>query len=187
MKKILSIILVLSLVFALGTTAFATNGSWNGTTHTGNTATVTATYVDGSAGGNAGNIYSVKLTWTDVSVSYKGAEGATYTWNPESLKYESSGGSDAAWSDGTVKIGVENRSNAAITATATYAATSSETLTFDAALDLGSAAVRDGNAISYSDTTTTGTAQSGTITGTMGGSIAESGELGTITVTITTP
>lgn len=187
MKKFLSVILALVMVFSLSVTALAADvdaGAITGST----SQNVTATYEEGSVATNAGNIYSVKLTWTDVTVSYKGAVGGTYTWDPTSLTYKLTGNAVAEWTDGTVKIGVENRSNDAITATASYEKVGDETLVFSGALNLGSAAIdtNNGNAvIEYNDTATSGKEQTGTITGTMGGAISESGTLGTITVTLT--
>lgn len=183
MKKMICMILALVMVFSLSVSAMADD-----ITTTGDTSkNVTATYTAGSEATNAGAIYSVKLTWTDVNVTYVGGNAGTYTWNPATLKYELSGNSTGNWTDDGITITVENRSNAGITATATYAKTGSEALTFanDGKVTLTSAAVNNGNAIEYNDTNTTGAAQTGTITGKMGGTITEAGELGTITVTLT--
>lgn len=190
MKKILSMILALAMVLSLGVTAFADNLTTE--EYTGSlTGSVSATYTAGTEATSAGNIYKVNLTWTDVAVTYNGGNVGTYKWNTSTLKYElvENSNTNASWTDNAITITVENRSNASITATATYQASGDETLTFanNGAVTLNSAAVTgdENTVIEFTNVTAEGKAQTGTITGTMGGTITAGGTLGTITVSLT--
>ncbi len=191
MKKTMKTLAALGLVCAMGTVSFAAETANITSVTENNTASkaVTATYATADKQiTDGGKVYSVKITWTDMGVTYTATESVTNNWNPVELQYEETNKSTTGeWSDKDVTIDIENRSNAGIKASATYAASGEETITFDnnGTLDLGSAAVNGGSAIAYTDTTKTGAAQSGQITGTISnGKITENSDLGNITVTI---
>lgn len=76
-------------------------------------APVKGTYEPGTSGGS---IYSVDITWKDLSFTYNGASQGT--WNPATHQYDNS--APAGWAEGTGTITVTNHSNAAITATPSY-------------------------------------------------------------------
>ncbi len=167
MKKVFAILLALTLVLSLSTTALAAGtGDYQ--------QTVTGSYKEGTA---ADTVYSVDISWSDLSFTYTAP--AAGTWNPTTLKYDGAA-TQGTWS-GTGTITVKNRSNTAITAVPTYAAaTGYET----AAMEFSTATLNVANA----DTgAATGTEQSGTITVTPSGTLPENTSnavIGTIILTI---
>lgn len=113
------------------------------------------------------------------------------------MKYEADTAHDVQdkW-EGTAEynVTVTNQSNGTVHAEAAWAAASgiTATATVGTAVNPTTAAVKDGSAIAFNDTTTQGTAQSGTINVKIGtpsaGTITESSNtIGTITVTISQP
>ena len=118
MKKKLALVLTLAMVFSLAPlSAYADT-----ITGLGGTAScdVKATYVAGSSGGAGGTVYSVDIVWGDMAFTY--TEGAG-RWDPAT--HQTTGASGGVWTvnntDGN-KIKVTNHSNAAVTATFSYAA-----------------------------------------------------------------
>lgn len=193
MKKILSMILALTMIFSLSITAFAAENE--ATTDLKNTynndITVGASYTAGSTT-NASTIYSVKVTWTVINPGYT-AGNTTYSWIPTDLKYKSET-KDSGWTDGSVSINVSNSSNAAITATVTYNDTTSDELTSSVAwadsgstATVGSAAVNSDGAALEQTSTETGTVQTAIFSGTVSvsGTITEAVDsVGTVTVSL---
>ena len=115
MKKKLALVLTLAMVFSLAPlSAYADTISESGGIANHN---VTATYVAGSSGGT---VYSVDIVWGDMEFTY--TEGAG-VWDPAT--HETTGAGGGIWKattpDGN-KIKVTNHSNAAVTATFSYAA-----------------------------------------------------------------
>lgn len=120
MKKKLALVLTLAMVFSLAPlSAYADT-----ITGLGGTAScdVKATYVDGTSGGAGGTVYSVDIVWGDMAFTYTEEAGV---WNPAT--HETTGAGGGIWKattpDGN-KIKVTNHSNAAVTATFSYAAAS---------------------------------------------------------------
>ena len=118
MKKKLALVLTLAMVFSLAPlSAYADT-----ITGLGGTAScdVKATYVAGSSGGAGTKVYSVDIVWGDMAFTYTEEAGV---WNPAT--HETTGAGGGIWSvnntDGN-KIKVTNHSNAAVTATFSYAA-----------------------------------------------------------------
>lgn len=197
MKKILSMILALTMIFSLSITAFAAD--LNTDEYTGNlTGNVNATYTATAEATSAGNIYAVSIEWTNIgTLVYSGGSEGTYRWNPTSLKYEldENSAEAAGWTDASVTITVKNSSNASITATAEYkdnntgATTSMKDWTDNkCSVTCTSAAVNNGTTIEINDTTTQGAIVSGTISGTVTatGTISKNTDsVGTITITLT--
>lgn len=192
MKQLFSMFLVFALIFTMGITVFAAEeGGENDFTDDSLTQDVGAEYTAGSEAVNAGTIYSVSIDWTSIgTLHYQGATGGTYTWNPNTLQYELSGNSDASWTDASVEINVTNKSNTSILVQAKYtdAGTGAQTQMkdwTDNAIEVGvGSAATD---IDYTDTVTTGAAQTETITGivTAEGSITQNIDtVGTITLTL---
>lgn len=170
LKKITALLATAALVLTMSTTAFAENQT--GVSTGGYSATVNGTY---QAGGSSATVYSVDITWDDMSFTYTAAGQGT--WNPETHKYD--GGSEASWS-GSKNIVVTNHSNAAVTATAKFEADSgyeSTSMTFGD---------KSGSTIATAVDTQVNKAPKATITVTPGGSLPEStnGKIGTITVNI---
>ena len=169
LKKITSLLAAAALTCAMGTTAFAEDGVGTGNYN----ADVKGTY---QAGGSGAVVYSVDITWEDMSFTYTAAGQGT--WDPENHSY--TGGSEASWSS-SKNITVTNHSNAAVTATAAFQADTGYT---DVTMTFGE---NNGNTIATAVGTQVGEAPSATITVTPGGTLAESadgGKIGTITVSI---
>lgn len=117
MKKVISLILALALVMSMSITAFAADTSAN-VSESGKSATinVSGTY---NKGGIAATRVSVDITWDAMTFTYTGASDGT--WDPATHSY--TGSSEGGWSTETATITVTNHSNAAITATCSFAAT----------------------------------------------------------------
>lgn len=192
MKKVLSMILALTLIVALAVPAFAAD------TLAPNAGAsdqdVTATY-DKAVVADPATVYYVTVAWTEVSNTIKFTEGTkAYKWNGTTMYYEEDAANSIAdaWS-GTAEynITVTNQSNGTVNASAAWAAASGITVdaTVGAAVAPTTAAVSGGTAIEFSDTTTQGTAQTGTINVQVAtptaGTISADSTIGTITVTIT--
>ena len=120
MKKLLVILLALTLVFTMSVSVFAAGlGSESGTV---------GVIIDSDGDGTpdseedpedidpAANVYSVNVTWEDLDFMYSG------TWDPESAKYTNGTWKtelDDHWiADNSQTIRVENRSNAAVNVSA---------------------------------------------------------------------
>ena len=170
MKKLVSMLAVAALTCTMGTTAFAADqdgvgtGSYN--------ADVKGTY---QAGGASTTVYSVDITWEDMSFTYTAAGQGT--WDPENHSY--TGGSEASWSS-SKNITVTNHSNAAVTATASFQADDGYKAV---SMTFGNNRATVATAVG----TEVASAPSATITVTPGGTLAESangGKIGTITVSI---
>ena len=171
MKKITTLLAAAALTCAMGTTAFAADQ--DGVKTGDYTADVKGTY---QAGGSGAVVYSVDISWTDMSFTYTGAgEG---TWDPETHQY--SGSSEGAWTASDDSITVTNHSNAAVKATAKFEAETgyeSTTMTFG----------NNGATVVTAVGTEVASAPSATITVTPSGTLAQSangGKIGTITVSI---
>lgn len=106
MKKIFALI----LTFALALTAASVPAFAADTIGKGGSAVkdVKATY---SAGDSAAIVYSVDITWGEMSFTYN--DGA---WDPDTHKY------DASWSSKGNTVTVTNHSNTAVTAKLSYTA-----------------------------------------------------------------
>lgn len=106
MKKIFALI----LTFALALTAASVPAFAADTIGKGGSAVkdVKATY---SAGDSATIVYSVDITWGEMSFTYN--DGA---WDPDTHKY------DASWSSKGNTVTVTNHSNTAVTAKLSYTA-----------------------------------------------------------------
>ena len=172
MKKIISLLLTLTLILGLPVTAFAADGVSNGGADTSDvkgtyssTATVT--------------VYSVDITWEGLSFTYNGAfEG---NWNPETHEYEDA--TAAGWAAGKGTITVTNHSNADITATPSYVAVEEYK---SAGVSFSTSALEVASADNGVDGAA-GTAVAGTITVTPTGTLPEGTKdavIGTITITI---
>lgn len=96
MKKILAMILALTLVFSMGITVFADTDTLNAAGDKSKDVTVTIT---GSA-----KVYHVVINWEDMAFSY--TLGA---WNVKEHKYD-----EGTWNDKEAVIKVENHSNAPV-------------------------------------------------------------------------
>ena len=177
MKKKLALVLTLAMVFSLAPlSAYADT-----ITGLGGTAScdVKATYVAGSSGGAGGTVYSVDIVWGDMAFTY--TEGAG-RWNPATHQTTGAGGGvwKATTPDGN-KIKVTNHSNAAVTATFSYAAATGYgdiSGSFDkATLNLATAVDTE---VSNAPNDTAAL----TLTGALASTVTTSTKIGTITVTL---
>ena len=177
MKKKLALVLTLAMVFSLAPlSAYADT-----ITGLGGTAScdVKATYVAGSSGGAGTKVYSVDIVWGDMAFTYTEEAGV---WNPAT--HETTGAGGGIWSvnntDGN-KIKVTNHSNAAVTATFSYAAAPSYegiSGSFDkTTLNLVSAV---GTEVSNAPSDSAAL----TLTGALASTVTTSTKIGTITVTL---
>ena len=177
MKKKLALVLTLAMVFSLAPlSAYADT-----ITGLGGTAScdVKATYVAGSSGGAGTPVYSVDIVWGDMAFTYTEEAGV---WNPAT--HETTGAGGGVWKatspDGN-KIKVTNHSNAAVTATFSYAAATgydSISGSFDKATLNLATAVDTEVSNAPSDTAAL------TLDGALDGNTAAGTTIGTITVTL---
>ena len=173
MKRLTVLLLMVMLVPAMSTTAFAAEGNIKAAGGS-QTIDVSARYI-----GNATTptVYSVDLAWDDMSFTYTAA--GTQEWNPGNHSYTDN--TTASWSDG-MTITVTNHSNAAVSADFTYAASEG----FTAAT--GSFTASTLSLATAVDTTVAGAPKSTTtfsLSGTLPNTQTTSGKIGTITVTLT--
>ena len=106
MKKILSFVLVLAMLFSLSITAFAAE-SMTGTNDTSSTD-VHGTYIAGTSGGT---VFSVDISWSDMNFTYYGASSPV--WDPVTHTY-SGEEREAGWAESNAYIELTNHSNAHI-------------------------------------------------------------------------
>ena len=171
MKKILAVVLALTMIVGMSIPAFAADiTKLDGTQD----FDVKAKYTFNN---NTAPVYGVNVSWTAISFEYVVGQGA---WNPEKLDYDAN--ASAAWkaTEATTTITVENRSNATIVATAEFEpAITGATADVDDAITLVSA-------VGCTDTGKTGTID---VTVDVSEAVLAQGEtsVGTITVTITAP
>lgn len=175
MKKLLSVLLALTLVLSMSMTAFAADTSpKTGVGDNGSAEiSVNGTY---EAGSSATEVISVDISWGAMDFTYTGASDGT--WNPSDHSY--TGSTEAGWTASGNEITVTNHSNAGVTASLSFTASvEGITGTFsNESLNLATAVG-----------TTYEAAPNGTSTFTItGGQIDADQTLGTITVSIkTTP
>ena len=173
MKKVIAMLLVLTLMISLSLNAFAATaniGQANGTS----SQVVKGTYKTQATK----TVYSVDIVWSDMSFTY--TEQYEGEWNAVTHKYENA--TEGGWT-GTGTITITNHSNTAITADASYKANAgyeSAGMSFDK--DPLTLATAD-NGVNGA----AGTATEGRITVTPTGTLPEgtqNAEIGTITITI---
>ena len=180
MKKKLALVLTLAMVFSLAPlSAYANTNSTIETANGTASCDVKATYVAGSSGGAGATVYSVDIVWGDMAFTYTEEAGV---WNPAT--HETTGAGGGIWKatspDGN-KIKVTNHSNAAVTATFSYAAATgydSISGSFDKATLNLATAVDTEVSNAPSDTAEL------TLTGALASTVTTSTKIGTITVTL---
>ena len=111
MKKSIALILILALLAAVGTTAFAAE-----TTETpeGNSQEVLASYEEGN---RDKTVISVDISWDQMSFIYHGESAPA--WNAEKHRYEDEV-TEAGWAPGTGLITIRNNSNTILQAHVGY-------------------------------------------------------------------
>ena len=111
MKKLITVILAAAMLCTMSLTAFAATV----TTGTGSdSADVKGTYQAGTPGST---VYRVDISWGAMEFTY--TDGAAGVWDPETHAYGTAG--SGSWSSTTNAVTVTNHSNAAVTATLSYA------------------------------------------------------------------
>lgn len=154
--------------------AAETIGTGNGSSSTD----VTGTYIRGTA---SDKVYSVDITWGDLSFVY--TDESKGVWNPKTHSYD--GTVEGHWTKDTAEIKVTNSSNAAVKAEASYAAEpgfeSANIICTPASLNLETA----DNGLGEDGA---GKATEGTIevkaTGSLDESAAQGTKIGTLTLTL---
>ncbi len=171
MKKLLSLLLALTLVLSLSIPALAADTvGQNQSKDIPVTAKTTSDSVDTS-------IYSVDISWDDMTFTY--ASSTTRTWNPADHTYTTS--NEGGWNKTTAAVKVVNHSNSDVAVTVAYAPVGDTGVT--GTLDITSDTLAAGVENKYAE------ADSGiytlTISGTPNAAVSETGvQIGTITVTI---
>ena len=174
MKKVLAIILALTLVMSMSATVFAADESDTVGQNGSKEIEVSAKYASST---NTPNVYSVDIEWSSMTFTY--TQKDTKTWNAADHSYETA--SEGEWDKTTATITVTNHSNVSVDVDVTYTAVEntgvSGTLTnASAVLDAGEEGKYD-NAASVTTTLT--------ISGTPNSTVTSDGvKVGTIKVTI---
>lgn len=194
MKKFLSAILAMTLLVVMAVPVCA-EGAITTLPDSSSTKDVTATYDKATVNAPA-TVYYVTVAWSEVSNTIKFTEGTkAYKWNGNTMYYEEDAFNSVAdaWTGAAeYNVTVTNQSNGTVNASAAWASANGITVDATVGPDVApTTAAVDGskNEIDFSDTTTQGTAQTGTINVKIqtptAGTITENATIGTITVTIT--
>ena len=107
MKKIVSLIMALSLVLSFGMTAFAADADIS------ESINVTAKYDKDTT---EDIVYSVDIVWEDMTFTY--SEAGKKVWNPDDHSYTTT--TEGGWDKTTADITVTNHSNAPVEVALTY-------------------------------------------------------------------
>lgn len=113
MKKLIAIALALTMTLSLSTTALAAGNVDGAGVGSQVPIDVTAKYNDGTT---EPTVYSVDLTWEDMTFTYN--ESGTRTWDPDTHTYKDT--TSAGWDKYTAKVTATNHSNANVTVSFTY-------------------------------------------------------------------
>ncbi|MBR6680985.1 MAG: hypothetical protein IKL59_06955 [Clostridia bacterium] len=174
MKKILAIALTLALALCLAVPAFADEATLSSNTTLTKNITVSGTYDENPTG----EVISVDVSWGTMSFTYTPANDGT--WNPATHAYTNV--PDPVWTPTGNTITVTNHSNTAVDAELSFAkAVDTITGTFT---ETSGTANNGKLELATAEDTEVNEAPTATATFTVSGSIAESDDLGTITVTI---
>lgn len=113
-KKILALLLVLTMVVALPITAFAEGNATNGTNSGEGSGSfdINATISGKDNPTEAAVKISVDITWEEMKFTY--TEGSVGVW--DAANHEYTGGTDGTWSTNKPAISVKNHSNSVIQA-----------------------------------------------------------------------
>lgn len=122
MKKLVSLLLAIVMMMSLAVSASAVSFTGDGSKNVG------AEFVEGQIS-DTGTIYSVKLEWTSLNNLVYTEGNVTYRWDATNHKYVVDSTTDSVWSGGNFEVKITNNSNAAITATADYNDTTTDSLT----------------------------------------------------------
>ena len=167
MKKIVTLILTMTLVISMNITAFAVGtGSQD--------ISVKGRYLDNTT---VPTVYSVDVTWESMEFTY--TESGTMTWNPDNHTYADS--TSGAWVANGNTVTVTNHSNANVTASFAFHALETYN-TITGSFDIDSKILNAGIIGGYDN------ADKVVATLTLAGALAETAtdftKVGTITVTI---
>lgn len=165
MKKLLIGVLALTLAASMGATAFAETN--DGTKST--TADVNGVYAEGQS---SQNIVAVDVTWDEMRFDF--TEGKK-TWNPNTHEVEQEKGT---WTESPKTVIVTNHSNVEINTAFAFHGEGDVTGKFDKEILI----LRTARGTTMDSIPTAQTSFSIT-----GGSITQTGKVGTITVTVTVP
>ncbi|MBR1690253.1 MAG: hypothetical protein IJ713_05705 [Oscillibacter sp.] len=204
MKKFLSMALALAMAAALAVPAMATSGTAETITTSGGALDdlndkaeidVTAKVTTSGGGVEVTHGYYVVISWTDAEIGIKGSTSkTTYTWDGSTKAYTVGGGNTSYSldeSDKTVTINVLNQSDVAVKVGASYAAKDGNgtQATFTGTTDSLASIVTfetDGAPTKTAWNTASDVFNSTDVVATITdiGTVESSGQIGTITVTI---
>lgn len=194
MKKVISLILALTMVMALSVTAFADEQTPTLTQPSNATGNIVANFVDPED--TIVHKYDITIDWNSTGTLKYSNSKDTYTWNSTDLVYDVTTDTVAGWTitDAKIQVTVTNRSDLPIVASCAAPIAKAESgvtsitghygdgIDTTATLNIASAA---------NGLTEAGAEQSGsatyTITGVDGAIAADATTIGTITVTISAP
>jgi hypothetical protein len=167
MKKLLVLSLAIVMMFAMASTCFAADATFDAVGS--KTADVTVSY---TAGDGADDTYAVDITWGDLAFEYT---QSSQIWDATNHVEVDADASASKWNQTSATIEVKNHSNVAVKSTITYAA---EGTNGSAVFTLTGGEVQTLAAATPSQQPTH------TATLAASGVPAASGKVGTITVTI---
>lgn len=176
MKKLISAILVVLLIFSSNAVVFASSGSVTGLGEDQNDIDVNAVY---STSITTSDVVSVDISWGAMEFTYSVA--GSKTWDPATHAYiENTSGS---WSASGNDITVTNHSNVAVEAELSFTATAAG---ITGQFDESSGTAND-NVLSLASAENTAVTNAPSATATfniIGGKVDSTGKVGTITVLI---
>lgn len=170
MKKFLALLMALTVVLSMSTTAFAASTP----SEEDESIDVTAKY---SNTATTPDVYSLDIRWDDMTFTY--SESGSKVWDPATHTYTDE--TTASWDKTTAKITVTNHSNVDVEVTFGYAAEAATgiTGTLDKTSETLAAGVENDVANAASVTATL------TIAGKPSSTVTETGvKIGTVTVSI---
>ena len=187
MKKLLSLVLAAMMVLALSVTAFAVDETFDTVPNSSAKGSINADYVEKETTKTI-NKYMVTINWKQTGTLRYKDDALVYTWNTTDLKYDVDGKAGWTVTDAQVAITVTNKSDLPVKATCGAP-------TFNTGLDVKGEYAGGTNVLDLPSAATnglTGTGAPQTLSATykinsVTGAISATGEIGKITVSLTTP
>ena len=187
MKKIMSLLLAVMMVLALSVTAFAADETFDSVPNSSTKGSINADYVEKETTKTI-NKYMVTINWKQTGTLRYKDDALVYTWNTTALKYDVDGKAGWTVTDAQVAIEVINKSDLPVKATC-------EAPVFNTGLTVEGEYADGVSVLNLPSAATNGLTGAGaaqTLSATykinsVDGSINAEGEIGKITVSLTTP